>query len=332
MNNQSDQTLRALSNSYATANNRRSWFELMVTIAGYGISVWLLYVAYITQSWLLYVPVCLVGALFMVKIFCLLHDCSHGSMFTNGTTNTWVGRFLSLFITMPFTSWKTEHDDHHGHVVDMERMQYGDIPLMTVEQYKAASFWKRLGYQVFRQPIFFLLAAPFLYFFVKARFPHIWTKEVVASVMLTNIFVAAIYLPLFYVFGFWTMVFVFMPAAYFGGMIGVTLFYLQHNYPGVEWYQTAEWEHEHASLHGSSLIRLPRILEWFSHAIGYHHIHHLNSTIPGYRLRKCFDEVPDLRVVTPLTFSDMVAAFKLKLWSYQANALVTISESAQLHR
>lgn len=266
----------------------------------------------------------------MVKVFTLLHDCSHGSMFTNDWANRWVGRFLSLFITMPFYSWKAEHEEHHSHVVDMEKIDKGDIPLLTVAEYRALSPLKQRGYRIFRQPIFFLLVAPFLYFFIKSRIPAIYTKDVILSVVLTNLFVAILYLPLLWIFGFWTMVLVFAIPAYLGGMVGILLFYLQHDYPGVEWFKTADWEYEHAALAGSSLIILPAPLEWFSNAIGYHHIHHLNSKIPGYRLRECFDSVPAFQSVTPLTWSDVIEAFRLKLWSYEQNRLVTFDEISKL--
>ena len=120
---------------------------------------------------------------------------------------------------MPFTSWKAEHDDHHSHVVDIDRMKHGDVTLYTVEQFKNLPWYKQLGYTIFRHPVFLLVAAPFLYFFVKSRIPSIWTKPVILSVVWTNIAVAIIYLPLVWYFGFWTTVFVFVPAAYIGGII-----------------------------------------------------------------------------------------------------------------
>jgi len=262
----------------------------------------------------------------MVKIFALLHDCSHGSMFTESYLNVTVGRLLSLFLTVPFASWKAEHDEHHSHVVDMEKISYGDIPLYTVFQYKNLPRYKQIYYKVFRQPLFFVFVAPFLYFFIKSRIPAIYTTKVLMSVFATNVFVAAIYLPLFWVFGFWTVVFVFAPSAYIGGMIGVVLFYLQHDYPEAQWFTTENWQYEQASLQGSSLIRLPVPLEWFSHAIGYHHIHHLNSKIPGYRLRECFEAVPAFQQAVPLSWSDVRKAFHLKLWSYEKNCFVRFSE------
>ena len=315
---------------FAEARIVRSFSELLITLTGYCVCVYFLYLIYTNQLWLLYVPVCLIGSFFMIKIFALLHDCSHGSMFKQHYLNVAVGRLLSLFLTVPFTSWKTEHEDHHSHVVDMEKIKHGDVTLYTVAQYKNLPQYKKLSYKIFRHPFFFLFLAPFLYFFIKSRIPAIFTPKVLVSVFVTNIFVACIYLPLFWIFGFWTVVFVFAPSAYIGGMIGVVLFYLQHDYPEAQWFTTDKWHYEHAALQGSSLIRLPQPLEWFSHAIGYHHIHHLNSKIPGYRLRECFDAVPDFQNVHPLTWKDVKEAFYLKLWSYEKNRFVRFSEIRDL--
>ena len=327
-----EQTLRTQTLTFARASTIRSLFELFVTLGGYALATGVLYYSFTAHLWFIFAPMCLVSGLFMVKLFGLFHDCTHGSMFNSPTLNIWVGRTLSLFITMPFTSWKAEHDDHHSHVVDMEKMHHGDIPLMTVEQYRNASPLGRTVYRVFRQPLVFLITAPFLYFFVKSRIPAIWTKEVVLSVAITNVVVGIIYIPLLLHFGFWIMAFVFAPAAYFGGMIGVALFYLQHNYPETEWFATDDWHFETASLAGSSLLVLPAPLEWFSHAIGFHHIHHLNSKIPGYRLRECYESVSEMRAVRPLTWSEMREAFKLHIWSYQAKQLVAVRDIENLER
>ncbi len=322
--------LRTKSANFTKASNLRSFFELVASVIGYIFFIYVLYVAFVDHKWLAYAVFFVIASLFMVKLFALLHDCAHDSMFNSDFLNLWMGRFLSLFITMPFTSWKEEHNDHHSHVVDMEKMHHGDVPLLTVEQFNNLSKFKKLAYSIFRQPIVFLIVSPFFLFFLKSRFPGMYTKKVITSVLITNIFVAMIYIPLLIYFGFWTMVFVFAAPAYLGGMIGVALFYLQHNHTDATWFTTEDWEHENASIEGSSLIVLPQPLEWFSHAIGYHHIHHLNSNIPGYRLRECYDSIQEFRTIKPLSWQDMVNAFKLRLWSYELNRMVTMKESLGL--
>ena len=319
--------LREKTKAYANAIVISSCIEIFLTLSGYTIFITGLYYTYTNQLWWSYTLFVLVGSLFMVKIFVLFHDCTHHSMFNQPFLNRWVGRFLSLFITTPFTAWKIEHDDHHSHVVDMEKIKYGDIPLWTVEQYKNASPMMQWFYRIFRHPVFMLLFTPILYFFVKSRVPtQLNNSQHVLSVMTTNVFVLLVYGTLIYLLGFWTVVFVFVPAAYLGGLIGIALFYLQHDYPGAEWFDTEHWDHETASLHGSSLIILPQPFEWFTHAIGYHHIHHLNSKVPGYKLKKCYEDVAAFQEVIPLTMRDIINAFELKLWSYEKNALIPFDE------
>ena len=324
--------LRTKTVYFAEANNIRSLFELAATVVGYAFFVYALYLSYLNIGlfWPAYIVFFVIAGLFMVKLFALFHDCTHNSMFTSPTVNTWTGRLLSLIITMPFMSWKMEHEDHHSHSVDMEKIYYGDVPLLTVEQYRKKTPFERVRYSIFRQPLFFLLVAPFLYLFIKARLPWMMNRQVILSVLITNVFIAVIYIPLLFYFGFWVMLFVFATPAYLSGMIGITLFYLQHNYPDASWFKTEDWDHANASMEGSSLIILPQPFEWFSHAIGYHHIHHLNSKIPGYRLRECYESVPEFRTVKPLSWKEMVDAFKLRLWSYEQNKLVSLKEGAKL--
>lgn len=322
--------LRAQSKFFAEAHTFRSLLELFLALMGYFFSVLIIYITFTGHYWVLYLIACAVGSLFMVKVFALFHDCVHHSLFTSHALNNWVGRFLSMVIPVPFDNWRFEHEEHHSHVVDMEKIGHGDITLLTVEQFKKMSKRKQLGYRIFRHPLFLLICAPFLYFFINARFAGLLNKKLVFSVVLSNVCVLIIYLPILLYFGFWVTLFVFVPAAYFGGVLGVALFYVQHNYPDTQWFKTPKWEHEKASIEGSSLLLLPQPLEWFSHAIGYHHIHHLNSKIPGYRLRECYNAIEGLRTVEPLSWGDIMEAFSLRLWSYQKNALVTVEESDSL--
>lgn len=328
----SEGELRTKVAPYSGADNRRAVIELALAFGGYLLVMMIAYFGLVNSQWFIYGVGSLASALFMVKIFTLQHDCGHGSLFSADWANTWFGRVCSLVTTMPFGAWKEEHDVHHGHVVDIDQVSHGDIKLMTVEQYKQAPWRTRVVYQLLRHPVFHIVFAPFFYFFVKSKFPGIQNRKMWLSVVLTNLAVVIFYGGLVYWLGIWVMVFLFVPASYLGGVIGLVLFYLQHDYPEAEWYTTDEWDHEHAALHGSSLIVLPQPLEWFTHAIGYHHIHHLNSKIPGYRLRECFESIPEMQTPTPLTWRDVVNSFKLKLWSHEKRALVQFSEIAQLSR
>jgi acyl-lipid omega-6 desaturase (Delta-12 desaturase) len=322
------ENLRTAVKPFASADHLVSLREVLTTLLGYGLFLWSIYFTYTNGWWWLY-PICVLACgLFMVKVFAVQHDCSHGSFFNSPWLNLWVGRLMSLLTTMPFGAWKEEHDIHHSHVADIEQLSHGDILLLTVEEYKKLTPFQQVVYQVRRHPVFHLLIAPFIYFFLKSKFPAIMSRNSILSVFWTNVFVLLIYGGLVVYFGFWTTVMVFVPAAYLGGIVGIGLFYLQHDFPEAKWFNTSEWEHIDASLQGSSLIVLPQPLEWLTHSIGYHHIHHLNSKVPGYKLKEAYEEIPDFQTVKPLSWWDVREAFKLKLWSHEKGQLINFSDLA----
>jgi len=326
-------SLKAQTQKFSGGNTMKSTIELLVSVIGYVMSIALVYMALLNEMYVTYTALCILAGLFAVKNFALFHDCTHGSLYKSEVLNTWVGRILSAVVTMPFTAWKYEHDEHHSHVADIDKVYHGDVIILTVEKYKKSSPLMQYLYRIFRHPLFLLLISPFAYFFIKARIPDmhlIKVKKVLKSVMYTNLCLAAIYIPLMLSIGFWTTFLVFAPALYIGGMIGIALFYLQHDYPDAAWFTSDNWEFEHAALHGSSLLVLPQLLDWFSHSIGYHHVHHVNSKIPGYKLRECYKEVQTFNEKKPLTWKEIVKAFELKFWSHEKNRLVTLSEAKNL--
>ena len=317
---------------FAKANDKRAFVEIFLTLTGLGLFLYGIYVGYTTNNWFLYIPSVLLTAFLLAKFFTIQHDCGHGSLFSRPDLNKWFGRICSLFTTMPFVAWREEHAIHHSHVVDIEKIGLGDVPLLTVSQYKSLSPFRKVIYFLTRNPLFYTTIGPFFYFFLKSKYPGVRDKENIKSVTLTNIFVFILYGSIIWLIGFWTFVFVFIPSAYIGGAIGLTMFYLQHDYQNVHWFTTEEWGRQKASLQGSSFIKLPQPFDWLTHSIGYHHIHHLNSKIPGYRLRECYKNVPEMQTVPPLTPKDVRRAFQLKLWSFEKNRLVTFKEAENLSK
>lgn len=317
---------------FAHADDVRAGAELVLALFGTMASLVITYTALTNGWWALYAFGCALGGLFLVKVFTIQHDCGHESMFSSSAFNTWVGRLCALVTTMPFFAWKTEHNIHHAQVGDIDRVGAGDVYKMTVSDYKKKPHLFRRGYHVLRNVLFFLFVAPFFYFFVLTKVYNVWHKEYALSTIATNLAVLGIFGVSVWLFGFWNVIFTYAPSLYLGGIIGLALFYLQHDYPEAKWLPTATWSHEAGALGASSLIVLPQPLEWFSHAIGYHHIHHLHTKVPGYRLHEAFDAVPELQKATPLTWKDVFASFNLKLWSFDANRLVTFEEAQKLER
>jgi omega-6 fatty acid desaturase (delta-12 desaturase) len=315
--------------AFASAHDGYATFVTAAAVALYAGAALGAYVAILYDLWLLYAAMILLGGASTAKCFVIQHDCGHGSMFSADWANRWVGRLCSYVTTMPFAAWKLNHDEHHHTVGDLSQAGVGDTALLTVEQYRNASPLVRVGYRVLRSPLMYLVVVPFFYFFILYKLIHVWEKKYRMSTLLNNLFLVLTIAVLASLFGFVNVLLVFVPMLYLGGAAGIFLFYLQHNYPDVRWYRHEEWDFETASLTSASYIKMPQPLEWFTQAIGYHHVHHLHSKIPGYRLRECYEHTRAVHKA-PLTFSEIVQSFKIKLWSFEKGRLVTFKEAETL--
>ncbi len=311
--------------AYQTPNTVRSLFEFAITLYGTLIFIYAGYILWAGANYLLYGLVTMVTSLFFIRMFTIQHDCSHESMFKSLFLNRLVGRLCILITTVPYRSWKAEHDSHHDHVVDIEKIGLGDVSLWTLEKYESKGKVQQTLYRIYRNPLFLLVIAPFLYFFLRNRVPAIYDRKIIMSVVLTNIVLLVMYLILVYYLGFWAVFFSMIIPAYIAGIIGVGLFYVQHQFPDARWFTTQEWSHVQASIEGSSLLVLPQPLEWFTYNIGYHHIHHVDSGVPAYRLKQCYQEVEAVGKKRPLTLMEILSSFRLRLWSREQNKLIGIN-------
>lgn len=318
--------------SFVGADDSIALVELVVTMGGFILTICGLYLSYTYAWWWMYGLMVLIGGLFSVKLFTIQHDCGHESFFSSPHHNLWAGRLCSLFMTMPFSAWKKEHHIHHAQVGDIEKVGAGDIALLTVEQYRLRGIGGKCFYRLQRNPLFHIVFAPFIYFFLISKVYNIWRSAYIKSTMLTNLATLLFFGTFLWLWGLWTTVAVFMPPLYIAGVMGITLFYLQHNFPKVQWFTSGDWSRMRAAKEGSSLIILPKPLEWFTHSIGYHYIHHIHPGIPGYKLRKCHDAVKEMHAHRHLTWFDVWHAFRLRLWSHDKNSLVTFAEAACLKR
>lgn len=321
--------VRAQIAQYASAHNGYAVFVTVVAIALYASAALVAYVGIQEGHWFFYAAAIILGGAATSKCFVIQHDCGHGSMFSSDRANMWVGRLCSYITTMPFAAWKLNHDEHHHAVGDLSQAGVGDTALLTVEQYRNASYGVRVGYRILRSPFMYLVVVPFFYFFILYKLIHVWDKKYRASTLLNNFFLILTIVVLASYFGLANVLLVFVPMLYLGGALGMFLFYLQHNYPDVRWYRHEEWDFETASLTSASYIKLPQPLEWITQAIGYHHVHHLHSKIPGYRLRECYEHTPAVHKA-PLTFFEIVQSFRIKLWSFEKGRLVTFKEAESL--
>lgn len=267
----------------------------------------------------------------VVRIFIIQHDCGHGSFFKSRRANETVGSICSLFTLVPFKFWRKTHAIHHAHHAELEERGIGDVWTMTVDEYAKAGRWHRMIYRVFRHPLFLFGIAPSVNFIILGRFPFgveaKWRKGEKASVWWTNLAIigwmgtASLFL------GVATVAMVYLPIIVVAASVGTWLFYVQHQFERTYWEHTPEWDFTLAALEGSSYYQLPRVLQWFTGNIGFHHIHHLSPRIPNYHLQECHESHPLFQRVAHLSLTSSLQTVGLALWDEEARRLVSFRDA-----
>jgi omega-6 fatty acid desaturase (delta-12 desaturase) len=288
---------------YTKPSNGRAIFQMLNTLVPFFMLVVAMY--YMIQNNVPYIYVILtsiVPALFLVRVFILFHDCVHGSFMTSKKSMLVLGHIFSILTFTPYISWQHDHIIHHKSVGHLEQRGVGDVWMMTTDEYQAASRFKKAVYRLYRNPFLLFFVGPVIMFVISQRFPTSHSKKVWISTMITNLGIVGILLAVTYTVGFRYYLLIQLPIIYFASMFGVWLFYIQHQYEDVYWERAMRWKAKDAALEGASVYRLPMILEWFTGAIGYHNVHHINSGVPNYRLRKAYDDMPELQESYVVTF------------------------------
>lgn len=307
---------------YQNADVRRSLWQI-VNSAGPYLLLWTLMVHSLTISYWLTLALAVPAALFLMRVFIILHDCGHGSFFGSTKVNDWVGSICGVLTFTPYFRWRRNHAIHHATSGDLERRQTGDILTLTVNEYLALSKLKRLGYRLYRNPVLLFLIFPFVLFFIAQRFasPQDGRRER-RSVLITNLALLAIVIAASLTIGLKAYLLVQMPVLYLAALMGVWLFYIQHQFEDTYWEHHPDWDYALASLQGSSYYKLPKVLQWFTGNIGFHHIHHLSPKIPNYYLEKSYVENPLFQQVTTITLWESFSAASLKLWDEASGKMV----------
>ncbi|MFM7085284.1 MAG: fatty acid desaturase [Hyphomicrobium sp.] len=267
--------------------------------------------------------------LLLVRFFIIQHDCGHNSFFSSPTVNTNVGRLISLLTFTPFGLWKREHAQHHATSGHLDKRGVGDIETLTVSEWEKLPPLRKLGYKIYRNPLFlFGIGVPF-YFLILQRLPwfHAYpARETWKSVLGLNLCLTVFYGSLGLFLGFSNLFLVMWPLVHVASAVGGWLFFIQHQFEDTVWEKHENWNFQVAALYGSSYYKLHPILNWFTGSIGLHHIHHLNSMIPNYRLKECLEESPALQSLNKITFKESLKCAKLKLWDEKNRKLVTFAE------
>jgi omega-6 fatty acid desaturase (delta-12 desaturase) len=313
---------------YMVASYRKAIFQLVTTLALYALGWYAMYRSLEVSYWLtllLAIPT----AGFLVRLFIFQHDCGHGSFFPSRKANDAVGFVLGVLMLTPYKYWRRTHAIHHGGSGDLDRRSFGDIETLTVDEYLALSKIKRLGYRVYRNLFVLLGIGPAFQFLIKHRFPYdiprSWKREW-ASVFWTNVVAIALFLLGWKLIGLKSVLLVQLPITLLAGAAGMWLFYIQHQFEDTYWERHEDWSFHKAGIEGSSFYDLGTFLHWFTGNIGYHHIHHLASKVPNYRLRECYKNVPELHEVTKLTIPTSLHCATLKLWDEEIHRLISFRE------
>lgn len=268
---------------------------------------------------------------FMVRIFIILHDCAHNTFFKNDWVCTVFGYICGVITFTPFWEWQRAHGLHHATVVRLDKRGFGDVWLMTVDEYRSASFWQRLKYRIYRNPFFLFFIGSISLFAILYRFPSRCTRRrEFISIMVTNAALAGIIVAAHYTIGIKTYIAIQLPVLWIANIAGVWLFYIQHQFENVYWAHDDVWDFYTGGLRGASFYKLPGILRWFSGSIGYHHIHHLRPRIPNYFLKKTYDEVPELQQKEAITLWDGFKSLSLRLWDDKTKRLISFKTAKNL--
>lgn len=314
---------------YRQPSTGRGILEIALTVVPL-VALWVLAWATLDVGYWLALPLALAAGAFLVRLFAIQHDCGHGAFFRHRLANDWIGRVAGVLTFTPYEVWRQIHASHHATTGNLDRRGLGDVDTLTVNEYRARSLWGRLRYRLYRHPLVMFGVGPAYLFILQHRLPvgsmrRGWRPW--ASTMTTNLAIAVIAAGLIWLIGIRPFLLVHLPIVLLAASVGVWLFYVQHQFEHTTWATDRAWNLHDAALHGSSYYDLPGFLRWLTADIGVHHVHHLCSRIPFYRLSRVLRDHAELRDIGRLTLLDSFRCVNLVLWDEARGRLVSFREA-----
>ena len=317
---------------YRRPSTARSTVEIVITVLPFTL-LWVVSALSVQNGYWWGLLFTIPAAGFLVRLFALQHDCGHGALFARRGANDWTGRAIGVLTFTPYDYWRRTHAIHHASAGNLDERGTGDIHTLTVREYRALPWWGRAQYWLYRHPVVMFGIGPAWVFLCQYRLPLGLMRagaQPWVSTIATNLGIAVPAIMLIWLLGIWPFLMIQLPITLLAATVGVWLFFVQHQFEETAWDENADWDRHEAALHGSSHYELPGILRWFTANIGVHHIHHLSSNIPYYRLQAVLRAHPELRGVTRLTLWQSIRCVRLVLWDEGQRKLVSFRASRVL--
>jgi omega-6 fatty acid desaturase (delta-12 desaturase) len=312
---------------YARPHLGRSLLDIATSMVPYLALSVVMYLA-LDVSYLIVLALAIPAAGFLVRTFIVFHDCAHGSFLPSKRANAWLGIGVGLLVFESFLNWRHSHAVHHATAGDLDRRGVGDVLTLTVAEYQGSSWRRRLGYRLFRNPLVMFGLGPIYGMILHPRLVSRSARpRIRRSVIATNAALAVLVGALCLLVGWREYLLVQIPTVLLAGAAGVWLFYVQHQFEDTYWQNAGDWSYADAALRGSSHLRLPKVLQFFTGNIGLHHVHHLSTRVPNYNLQRAHDENPVFHGVPTLSLWDGLRAVRLKLWDEERRRLVTFADA-----
>ncbi|WP_284140269.1 MULTISPECIES: fatty acid desaturase [unclassified Virgibacillus] len=326
MSKQKQAQLRKSVAPYAKSELKASMIQLGNTIVPFFLLWYLAYESLSISIWLSLV-FSIVASGFVIRIFIIFHDCTHMSFFKSGKANRIVGTLTGIITLFAFEKWKRDHSIHHATSSNLDKRGTGDVWIMTVEEYISASVWKKIAYRLYRNPIIMFGLGPLYLFLISNRFNRKGAKRKERwNTYLINVSIVLLYSLLIWMIGWQAFLIVQAPILFISGSLGIWLFYVQHQFEDSYFENEEKWDYVKAAVDGSSYYKLPKVMQWITGNIGYHHVHHLSPRVPNYHLEKAHESTPPLKKATTITLKTSLQSLRFRLYDEENKIFLSFKE------
>ncbi|WP_138420047.1 fatty acid desaturase [Aquibacillus sediminis] len=330
MSKQKQTQLRKSMNPFAKSDRKASVYQLMNTIPPFFL-LWFLAYQSLSISPVITVGLSVIAAGFVVRIFIIFHDCTHQSFFKNKKANRVLGTITGILTHFAFEKWKRSHSIHHATSGNLDKRGTGDMWVMTIDEYVHASFWTRLCYRLYRNPFVMFGLGPIYLFFIDNRFNRKGAKQKERlNTYFINLCLVMVYTTLIWAIGWQAVLVIQGPILFVSGALGIWLFYVQHQFEDSYFENDQEWDYVKAAVDGSSYYKLPKLLQWITGNIGFHHVHHLSPRVPNYHLEKAHNSTPPLQKATTITLASSLESIHFRLYDEKNKTFVNFKEAQTL--